>query len=276
MRRFIPIGAFAVLALLVGCQTSAEHQGAITPTVSFRGHKSIFGGGLTFTSTKDDTIEIGEASYNAKTGEFTLKGFKVRQDSPAVIGANVAQMAALVPLREQEIRFQAQVGQNIAACLATINQGIAMGGEAGAKVIAAGITALNGLSGSITTPVGGGAFEFRSPPGTTPQIPVKVTPPPTGSQPGANEDESASYYGPEWEKAVRQSVAAERRIEAIRARAWARMSTLTRATATDDEAPIWLTPHDTGCDQSHVTTCTVGRMTVVPDPGAAPVENPEM
>lgn len=119
----------AVLGLcLAGCQSSSRWQGAVEPNFTLRIHKGLFGSGMTFTSTKDDTYQIQHAAYNPATKEFTLDGFLVRQDSPAVINANIAQLQALIPLRQAETDYQRQLGVNLELA-------IKAGGDAVNKVL---------------------------------------------------------------------------------------------------------------------------------------------
>lgn len=150
-----PIAILAAAVLMVaGCQTPASWQGTVKPKVTLKVKKSAFGSYILFESDKDDTYRIEELSFNTKTGEGTLKGLDFRQDSPAVIEANTAQMAALIPLRQQEIAFQAQVGQNIVQGINAITNGLAIGGEAGAKLISAGTKILEGAGFNLSSSLG--------------------------------------------------------------------------------------------------------------------------
>lgn len=162
----------AVLCLVAvgGCQSSAGWQGAVKPKVTLKLKKSIWGAYALFESDKDDTYKIEKIAYNPKTGEFAVEKLDFRQDSPAVIEANTAQLAALIPLRQQETMFQAQVGMNITNAINAITQGIAIGGEAGAKLIAAGTKILEGAGFNVSTPIGGGSINFGvAPKPETPQ-----------------------------------------------------------------------------------------------------------
>lgn len=125
MRRCIGL---VLLIGLAGCQSSSRWQGAVEPNFTLRIHKGLLGSGMTFTSTKDDTYQIQHAAYNPATKEFTLDGFLVRQDSPAVINANIAQMQALIPLRQAETDYQRQLGENLRIA-------IQVGGDAVQKVL---------------------------------------------------------------------------------------------------------------------------------------------
>jgi len=125
--------------------------------VEFSGHKSAFGGGFRFKSTKDDTYELRDMKYNPSTGAVELGLFSARQNSPDVIAADAMRMDKVLEAQ----RIEADRLRNLTELIRVA--GTLPGANAGIVLDKFPV-----ISGSVETPIGSGTVSVKpSTPPTT-------------------------------------------------------------------------------------------------------------